>query len=190
MGKRNALQGQPETPPHLQEDDTERLWDPATPVDDVVQERVAGVVIGLGIPPEVMPLVQGSGQLLENDERGGLLTEPPPDLFGKPVQARQVHLHRELGVLLLGHQEGHSSKVQIPLGTTYLAGEPLPGRRSRCRHDELSRCEVGLRSLPYPGTVFRWPGPQTSSPLPPPMTDRPRDQRPRIRLSQLSHGAG
>ena len=164
----DPLQGQPEAPTHLQEDDAQGERDAHPAVQHVVQEGVPGVVVRLRVPVEPVPLVEGAGQFLKDEEGSGLLPQRTSHLLRESVQAGEIHLHRKLRILLLGHQEGDPGEVEITLGVPDLADETLPGGRSRCRHGRLSRWEVRLGSLPYPGAAPRWPGasPPPSTPTP------------------------
>jgi len=116
------VDGQPEPPAHLDQDQRERNRDAETPVQDVVEKTVPRLVVLLGVSPEPLLLEQELAQAVETTERislgsGGF------GLRRQAVEPVEVFLDVQIRILGSGNQERRDREVDLGLRALNGGGE-------------------------------------------------------------------
>ena len=116
------MDGQPEPPAHLDQDQRERNRDAETPVQDVVEKTVPRLVVLLGVSPEPLLLEQELAQAVETTERISL-GSGGCGLRRQAVEPVEVFLDVQIRILGSGNQERRDREVDLGLRALNGGGE-------------------------------------------------------------------
>src|SRR5262245_32115185 len=97
-GEVDAAQWQIQSPADLEKNDAECQRYPELAVENVVQKRIARIVIRFRVAAEPFLIEQQLADFVEHDWRRSLIVQPVLHLLGKKIEPVQVRLRHELRV--------------------------------------------------------------------------------------------
>ena len=148
----DPLHRQLQPPSHLQQHHCQGEGNAQPTVQHIVQKRVARIVIVVAVAAQLPDHEEVPDHLGEHHGRRALRAEPVPRLLGEHVEAHQVAVDRELGVLLRGNQKRGPREVELLLGTLHLTGEFAARRRGGRAHGKIPtlNCVVSIGTILCP----------------------------------------